>query len=379
MDRRVDFGRTDQARAELPCPRVQAPELCCRNGLVQGVPQELVAEVVVALVHGLERIQEGARHELVEGCVEIFDRAIHHAGQDLRREAAAHHGAGQRDGLGLVRQAREPGQDRVLDRVRDLGIADRAAVGPRLVAERAEELLDVQRDAVAALVDRVDDRAGSRQATAEDQRRHESRLVVGQRLEARLLGEPLAEQPRPPLSMEGAERKLISTIGAQQQQRTILSDARKLADDLDAQLVGPLQILEDEQCRPVDGGNDQLRDVAHEDPSRAQRVPATSTLDRQQGRLRGHRTRPGRSSSARGRAPKPAEPGGPAAPDRPWPAGTRQPRPWPGSPEPGGSFRYLPRRPTGGDGRGPRKPPRSAGRPGSAGRHDRRGAGSGSG
>ena len=95
---------------------------------------------------------------------------------------------------------------------------------------------------------------GSRQASAQDQRRHESRLVVGQRLETRLLGEPLAEQPRPPLPMEGAERELIGTIGAEQQQRTILPDARQLADDLEAQLVGPLQILEGEQRRPVDGG-----------------------------------------------------------------------------------------------------------------------------
>ena len=116
--------RSGAGRTPLPARAGAGAVLPERSGT--GVPQELVAEVVVALVHGLERIQEGARHELVEGCVEIFDRAIHHAGQDLRREAAAHHGPGQRDGLGLVRQARRAGP----------GSRPRSCPGPRHYGSR---------------------------------------------------------------------------------------------------------------------------------------------------------------------------------------------------------------------------------------------------
>ena len=195
----------------------------------------------------------------------------------------------------------------------------------------------MQRDAVAALVDRGDDRAGSRQATAEDQRRHERRLVVGQRLEARLLGEPLAEQPRPPLSMEGAERKLIEH---DRRQAAAADDPVRCARARRRPRRSTRRPTADPRRRAMSAGRWRRRSAARRrargsvaNPASRRHLPpwiVSKASPRPS-------NPPGRSWSARGRAPKPAEPGGPAGPDRPWPAGTRQPRPWPGSPEAGGS------------------------------------------
>ena len=84
-------------------------------------------------------------------------------------------------------------------------VADRAPVRPRLVAERPEQLLDVERDAVGPLVDGVDHLARRRQPGPQDQRHDERRLVVRERRQPRLLGQPLAQQPRSPLALDRAD------------------------------------------------------------------------------------------------------------------------------------------------------------------------------
>jgi hypothetical protein len=141
----------------------------------------------------------------------------------------------------------------------------------------------VQRDAVGALVNGVDHLAGRRQARVQDQCRDERGLVVREGLEAELLGEPLGEQPCSPFAVERAERQLVGAVHAQHQQRSVLPDAGELADDLDAQFVGPLQVLERKEGRPVDRRHDQLRDVTNEQTSRPEVVGPAATLDGEQG------------------------------------------------------------------------------------------------
>ena len=75
----------------------------------------------------------------------------------------------------------------------------------------------------------------------------------------------------------------MEPVGAEQEQRPLAPEARQLADDLEAELVGPLQVLEDEQRRPIDGPDDAVGNLAHENPARPERVPATpAALERKE-------------------------------------------------------------------------------------------------
>ena len=180
----------------------------------------------------------------------------------------------------VVRQARDAREHRVLDRVRHLRVADGAAVRPGLVVERGEQLLDVERDAVRPLVDGVDDLARRRQAGPEDERDHERRLVLREGLEAGLLGEPLAEQASR-ATRGGSSRPAARRAGTRRARSSGRSspEARELADDLEAELVGPLEVVEGEQRRPVDGLDDAVGDVVDEDPPRSERVCAAAAVD----------------------------------------------------------------------------------------------------
>ncbi len=140
------------------------------------------------------RIEHELVDELLERCLERPRRHVHDPGQDIRHEAATDDRAGAGRGLRLGRQAREPDQDRVLDGVRDAGFADRGAVDARLGAERAEQLLDVERDAVGPLVHRGRDVARRRQPGTEEEGRDEGRLAGIERHDPELLGDPLGDQ-----------------------------------------------------------------------------------------------------------------------------------------------------------------------------------------
>jgi hypothetical protein len=124
----MDLVRTDQLGAELARPGVEATKLRGRNGVVQRVAEQLVTEVVIPAVDGLERKEDRTLDELLERSVQILDLAIHDAGEDIRGEAATHHGCGPAQSSGVVAQAGHPRKDRILDGVRDSHVANRAAV-----------------------------------------------------------------------------------------------------------------------------------------------------------------------------------------------------------------------------------------------------------
>ena len=138
-----------------------------------------------------------------------------------------------------------------------------AAVREPVPTERAEEFLDVERDAVGPGVDRVDDVARRRQARPEDQRRHQRRLVAAQAPEPYLLRDPLGDEPGSPFAQPGCVECLVAAIGADEEQGLVTRLAGQLRQRFEAQVVRPLEVLEDQDGR--DGGStDEIDDLHHE-------------------------------------------------------------------------------------------------------------------
>ena len=255
---------------------------------VQDVAQELVAEVDEARIAGVVEVRP--LDELVDRAVEVFERAVHDPGEDLGNEAAPDHRPRLGDLAGLRRQLGEPGPDGVLDRLRDDRVADGPAVAPRVVAQGPEQLLDVKRDPIGALVDCLDDLARGRQPGIEDQRGHEGGLVVGQGSEPGLLREALADQAGSPLAEERPRRQVLGPIRGDQQDRPVAEPAGELTEDLEARLVGPLDVLEVEHHGPVDRGRDPIDDVEDIEPPRPEGIRVADAAQREAARRRGSRT-----------------------------------------------------------------------------------------
>jgi len=188
---------------------------------------------VVALVDIFEREEDRVLDELVEGVVQLRDRSIENAGDDVGREASPEHGAGLRKRPGVIGQPAGVGEDRVLERVGNGGPEDRPAVGGRAIADRGEELLDEERDAVGPPEDRVDDLACRRQPRSEEEGRHESGLLAGQPPEADLLGEALVHEAGPPFAVDRAVGQLVEAVSPQHQEWPLASCSSDLGDDLE--------------------------------------------------------------------------------------------------------------------------------------------------
>ena len=124
----------------------------------------------------------------------------------------------------------------------------------------------MQRDPVGALEDGADDLPGCGQPGPGDQRDDERRLLARQRVQSELLREPLAAETGAPLAVERARRQLVLAVGGDEQQRPVASEAGEFADHLEAELVGPLEVVELEHGRPVDGVEDHAGHAPHEQP-----------------------------------------------------------------------------------------------------------------
>ena len=241
-----------------------------------------MAEVVIALVDIVEREDERGVHQLLDRRLDLLERAVDHARDDIGAEAPAQDGAGAGERPCVGREAGQARQHRVGDRVGDVDVADPPTVGAGLVIERREELLDVERDPVRPRVDRLDDFPGSRQLAAQDQRRREARLVSREGAQPDLLGEPLAQQARPPLAVDRVDRELLAAIVGDDDERQVREVAGELADHLEAHLVGPVEILEDEHRRSVDRLEDAIRHVPDDQPPGAQPVAVVPAVDREE-------------------------------------------------------------------------------------------------
>src|SRR6185369_11981941 len=106
----------------------------------------------------------------------------------------------------------------------------------------------------------LDDVAWRRELAAEDQGRRQRRLLEGEAAQADLLGIALAQEPRSPLPVDALRRELVGAISHEHQQWTTRSVAGELADHLEAQLVRPVEIVEEQERGAVDRLEDPVGD-----------------------------------------------------------------------------------------------------------------------
>ena len=116
-------------------------------------------------------------------------------------------------------------------------------VGRTALGRGAGELLQVQGYAARPGVQQLDQPA-RRPPTGQQVADQQLGLLAVQRRQPELLGRPLHEQPGPP----GSRRcLLVQLVGAQRagdQQRQLPDPAGEVRDDLEAELVAPVQVLD---------------------------------------------------------------------------------------------------------------------------------------
>ena len=134
----------------------------------------------------------------------------------------------------------------------------------------------MERDAVGAGVDRVGDIARRGSSEPVEQRRHRRRVRRRQPRQADLLGQPPGEQPGSPRAHRGAREELVAPVRADDQQALVGDAAGQRLEDLERQVVAPVQVLEREDDRTVGGQAGQdLGDVQDEQPAAALGIAAT--------------------------------------------------------------------------------------------------------
>ena len=174
--------------------------------------------------------------------------------------------------VGAVRLA-GAAQHGVAQRVRHRGRLHRGTGvrGQGVLVDSGQEFLDVQRDAVGALVDRGHQL--SRDRPAEGGAGHGRGLVQGQARQADLFGQPLGEQARPQVAHGQAGVKLVAAVGPRDQHRHVRDPPGQMPQHIEAELVGPVQVFENDQHREAwFGGDDQVGQVLHQQAAPVMRV-----------------------------------------------------------------------------------------------------------
>ncbi len=103
--------------------------------------------------------------------------------------------------------------------------------------------------------------------------------VAVERAEPDLLGDPLGDEARAPVAERRPGRGVVEAIVADDQQAAIARGPGELGDDLEADLVGPLEVLEDEDRRPVEQLVDRASTMSTTSIRRRVR-PAVATTSR---------------------------------------------------------------------------------------------------
>ena len=258
----VDLRRPLELGTELRDSGMEASLRPGWDAPIQRVAEQFVAEVPQLARSGRE--EERLVNELEQRPIEVLGRDVHDPGKHVGDEAAPDDRRRPGSCLGLRRQALEAGEHRVFDRGGDGGVADRPAVDPGAIAKRPEQFLDVERDPVGPLVHRLDHVTRRRQPGIQDQRRHQGRLLDRQLLQAHLFGDALGHEARMPLAQEAPATELVGSVGADQEQRPLPAASGELADDLEAEIVGPLEVLEQQGDRLVGRREKPIDDVKHQ-------------------------------------------------------------------------------------------------------------------
>ena len=124
----------------------------------------------------------------------------------------------------------------------------------------------MERDAIRPLEYGGGDVPGRRQPGREDQGRGKGGLGLGERGEPDLLRDPLGDQPGSPLAEARAGRRILRSVVGGQQEWTVSRPAGQLRDDLQTQVVGPLQVFERQHRRARQRLDDALDDI-HDKPT----------------------------------------------------------------------------------------------------------------
>ena len=264
MARGLDPGAVGAAIDELRDDPVQPPPLPCRDRAVDRVAHELVAEVDLA--GSRQFLEEGMGDELSDRLGQVFLRSIQDPPDRSRRKSPAEDRAGSGDLTRPRRAVPEPLEDRRLDRVRDARRPDVVDGRGRPVSERAEKLLDVERDPVGSLMDRADRLVVDRSIVEQDSRHHRG-LFDAQPRQSRLLGEALREEPRSPAAYRGLRRELVGPERRNDEERQIDESPGDRREDVQAQIVGPLEVLEREERRLSRGLGEDVSEVKDQHPT----------------------------------------------------------------------------------------------------------------
>ena len=112
--------------------------------------------------------------------------------------------------------------------------------------QRSQQLFDMQWHAVGPLEERPHDRLWRGPAGSEDQVGHQPRLLEVQRLEPHFFAESLGQQPRSPFPQQGPGLKRVVAVRRDEQQPVVAGHAGQLGQDLQAQVVGPLEVIKRE-------------------------------------------------------------------------------------------------------------------------------------
>ncbi len=134
-------------------------------------------------------------------------------------------------------------------------------------------------DAVRSLVDRLGDITRRRQVGAREQRRHRRRVRRGQSVQADLLGLPSGEQAGAPLPHRGSREEFVAPVRPDDQQAFVGDAAGQRLEDLERQVVAPVQVLQRQDGRTAGGQAGQdLGDVQDEEAAAALRIAGAGSL-----------------------------------------------------------------------------------------------------
>ncbi len=254
---------------------VQPASLRLRDRRVDRIADQGVSEPVAA--RDVQRQQDEMVRQLTEWIRQPIERLAADRAQQVEVEGAPDDGPHPRHVGGRFRALAEAGLDGVLDGVWDIGVTDVA--GRRLGAspKQREQLFHVERDTVGAEVDCVDEVAGRRKRRSLEQRGHRRRLLDRQPAQADFLGAACGEQAGAPLARGDARVELVAPVGGDDEDRQLGDPASERLEDLERQVVGPVQVLEPEQERLAGRElgwklREQVGDVQDEQPTAAARI-----------------------------------------------------------------------------------------------------------
>ena len=256
---------------------MQAPARRDREVVIERVPNESVTEVEPAILG--RALDEELALELQQRGGQLFSRSRDDGCKEIEVEGAPDDGRRPGNGASARGEALGAAQDRDLESLRDddarmdafrrrcpAARDDVGAVGVDRHLGDGQELLHVERHTIGSIVDRADQVRRRRQVHPQDQRDHRRRSLAVQASDRRLLGHAPGKQARPPVPHRDTRIELVAAIGRDDLQRELRQSPRQHREDLEREIIGPVQVFERDQDRSgLRQRGEQVDDVEDED------------------------------------------------------------------------------------------------------------------